>query len=141
MGRKEPAWLSADVLVAVHRKLIAEHGGAPGIRDRGLLESALARPANLLHYGNPNIFEMAAAYAAGIARNHPFVDGNKRAAFMAAYIFLVRNGYEPRMGEAETVLIMLKLATGEVTEPQLAAWLAENTRRQQRRRLAKPKRR
>jgi death-on-curing protein len=127
--------------VAVHKKLIAEHGGAQGIRDRGLLKSALARPANLLHHGNPNIFEMAAAYAAGIARNHPFVDANKRASFMAAYIFLVRNGYEPRMTEADTVLVMLKLASGKVTEPRLAAWLSENTRRLQRRPAANPKRR
>jgi death-on-curing protein len=101
----------------------------------------LARPANLLKYGSPTIFEMAAAYTAGIARNHPFVDGNKRAAFMAAYIFLARNGYEPRMSEADTVLVMLRLAAGDLSESQLAAWLDENTRRKKHRHMARSKRR
>jgi death-on-curing protein len=135
--RKQPVWLEAAVLIAVHTMLIAEHGGAAGIRDRGLLESALARPANLWHYGNPNIFELAAAYTAGIAYNHPLLDGNKRASFMAAYIFLHRNGYELRMTEAETVLVMRKLAAGEFTEQQLALWFAPNSQRRPRR-AAKP---
>lgn len=127
--RKPPVWLSTDVLIAVHRMLIAEHGGAQGIRDRGLLESALARPQHLFNYGKPGIFEMATAYATGIAQNHPFVDGNKRTAFMAAYIFLNRNGFEVRMSEAETVLVMRQLAAGEFTETQLALWLSQNCRR------------
>jgi death on curing protein len=132
VNRKEPIWLSAAVLIAAHRILITEHGGAPGIRARGLLESALARPRHLLRYGNPNMFDMAAAYAAGLAHNHPFVDGNKRAAFMAAFIFLSRNGYEPRMTEPETVLVMRRLAAGELTEDQLALWFSQNCQRRRR---------
>lgn len=96
------------------------------MRDENLLESALARPQQLLAYGSPDLFQMAAAYAFGIARNHPFVDGNKRTAFMAAYIFLVRNGMHPRMAEAETVLAMNDLASGVLAEGEFALWLKRN---------------
>ncbi len=127
-ARQEPKWLDRRVLVAAHSALLAQHGGAQGIRDEGLLDSALARPRNLLSYGNPDIFELAAAYAYGIARNHPFLDGNKRAAFLAAYIFLSRNGYRPEMSEAETVVIMNRLAARDLSELELTAWFARNTR-------------
>jgi len=125
---REPKWLDRRVLAAAHSALLAQHGGAQGIRDEGLLDSALARPRNLLSYGNPDIFELAAAYAYGIARNHPFLDGNKRAAFLAAYIFLRRNGYRPEMSEAETVVMMNRLAARDLSEPELTAWFARNTR-------------
>jgi death-on-curing protein len=127
-ARREPKWLDRRVLLAAHRVLLAEHGGAEGIRDEGLLDSALARPRDLLSYGNPDIFELAAAYAYGIARNHPFLDGNKRAAFLAAYVFLRRNGYRPEMSEAETVVMMNRLAARDLSEPELTAWFARNTR-------------
>jgi death-on-curing protein len=127
-ARREPKWLDRRVLVAAHSALLAEHGGAQGVRDAGLLDSALARPRNLLSYGNPDIFELAAAYAYGIARNHPFLDGNKRAAFLAAYIFLSRNGYTPEMSEAETVVMMNRLAARDLSESELTAWFARNTR-------------
>ncbi len=125
---REPKWLDRRVLAAAHSALLAQHGGAQGIRDEGLLDSALARPRNLLSYGNPDIFELAAAYAYGIARNHPFLDGNKRAAFLAAYIFLRRNGYRPEMSEAETVVMMNRLAARDLSESELTAWFACNTR-------------
>jgi len=128
-ARGEPKWLDRRVLLAAHRVLLAEHGGAEGIRDEGLLDSALARPRNLLSYcSNPDIFELAAAYAYGIARNHPFLDGNRRAAFLASYIFLSRNGYRPQMSEAETVVMMNRLAARDLSESELTAWLARNTR-------------
>ncbi len=127
-ARREPKWLDRRVLAAAHSALLAQHGGAQGIRDEGLLDSALARPRNLLSYGNPDIFELAAAYAYGIARNHPFLDGNKRAAFLAAYVFLRRNGYRPEMSEAETVVMMNRLAARDLCESELTAWFARNTR-------------
>ncbi len=122
----EPIWLRRDVLLAVHRQLLADHGGARGVRDEGLLDSALARPKQLFSYGDPDIAGLAAAYAFAIAKAHPFVDGNKRAAFMAAYVFLVSNGYRPNMSEAETVVMMSSVASGEVSEGELAAWFARN---------------
>lgn len=127
-ARPEPKWLDRRVLAAAHSALLAQHGGAQGIRDEGLLDSALARPRNLLSYGNPDNFELAAAYAYGIARNHPFLDGNKRAAFLAAYVFLRRNGYRPEMSEAETVVMMNRLAARDLSKPELTAWFARNTR-------------
>ncbi len=91
---REPIWIRQDVIVSIHERLLADHGGPPGIRDWGLLESALARPRQILAYGEPDLADLAAAYAAGIVRNHPFVDGNKRSGFMAAYVFLACNGLE-----------------------------------------------
>lgn len=126
MASHEPVWLQSQLLIAVHHKVLAEHGGVDGVRDENLLESALARPRQLLAYAKPDVFALAAAYAFGIARNHPFIDGNKRTAFMAAYIFLSRNGYVPRMPEGETVIIMNQLAAGEIAEDEFAAWLKRN---------------
>jgi death-on-curing protein len=126
----EPIWLRRDVLLAVHGQLLADHGGAQGVRDEGLLDSALARPKQLFSYGDPDIGGLAAAYAFAIAKTHPFVDGNKRAAFMAAYVFLVRNGYRPSMSEAEAVVMMSGVASGEISEDELAVWFANNVQPQ-----------
>jgi death-on-curing protein len=125
---KEPVWLRKDVLLAVHERLLAEHGGSSGIRDEGLLESALGRPQNLFAYGKPTIFDLASTYACGIIRNHPFVDGNKRSGFMAAYLFLGRNGYEFTAEEKEVVIKTLTVAAGELDEQNYAAWLKANSK-------------
>jgi|SRR5579863_1288989 death on curing protein len=119
----DPTWLQKAVLIAMHRRVLAEHGGSEGVRDENLLESALARPQHLLAYGNPDIFELAAAYTFGIAKNHPFIDGNKRSAFMAAYVFLARNGWLFQAPEADVVITMNALASSERTEAELALWL------------------
>jgi death-on-curing protein len=125
---KEPIWLRKDVLLAVHERLLAEHGGSSGIRDEGLLESALGRPQNLFGYGKPAIFDLAAAYGFGIIKNHPFVDGNKRTGFMAAYLFLVRNGYEFTAEESDVVIKTLAVAAGKMSEAQYSAWLSANAK-------------
>ena len=126
---KQPVWLRKDVLLAVHERLLAEHGGRPGIRDDALLESALGRPQNLFAYGKPAIFDLAAAYGCGIIKNHPFVDGNKRVGFTAAYLFLGRNGFELIADESEVVLKTLAVAEGRMAEKEYAAWLKENCRK------------
>ncbi len=122
----EPLWLAIDAVRAIHQELIAEYGGSPGIRDVGLLESAFARPRQLLAYGDPGLFELAAAYAFGIVRNHPFVDGNKRTGMMAAYVFLRINGYRLEASEAEAVVVFQDLAAGEIDEAVLAKWIEAN---------------
>lgn len=122
----EPLWLAIDAVRAIHQELIAEYGGSPGIRDVSLLESALARPRQLLAYGDPGLFELAAAYAFGIVRNHPFVDGNKRTGMMAAYVFLRINGYRLEASEAEAVVVFQDLAAGEIDEAVLAKWIEAN---------------
>jgi death on curing protein len=116
-------WLREGVVIAVHGELMAEHGGSPGIRDAGLLSSALVRPQNQAAYGEPAVFDLAAAYAFGIIRNHPFVDGNKRTGFLAAYIFLDLNGWELAASEAEAVAAVLALAAGEMSEAGFSDWL------------------
>ena len=118
-------WIEPAVVLAVHEAQLAEHGGAAGVRDTGLLESALARPRNLALYGQPDVCELAASYAFGLARNHPFVDGNKRSAFVAAELFLVLNGWQLTAPDADCVMHMLMLAAGELDEPNFAAWLRE----------------
>ena len=121
---KEPRWLTLTAIHAMHEELIAEHGGSSGVRDQGLLESALARPQNLLAYGKPSLAEMGAAYAFG--NNHPFVDGNKRTALMAANVFLGLNGQRLIAPEAEAVVMMQELASGACSEAEFAAWLASH---------------
>lgn len=116
-------WIDAGVIVAVHDMQIAEHGGGEGLRDAGLLESALARPQNLAAYGTPDAAQLAAAYGYGIARNHPFVDGNKRLAFIATKLFLRLNGWDFVAGDVEHVGIMLRLAEGSLSEEDFAAWI------------------
>lgn len=109
-------------------ELLAEHGGLAGLRDEGLLESALARPRNLLAYGSPSLSELAAAYGFGLARNHPFLDGNKRIALATMGVFLDVNGYELTAPQVEAVTVIMRLAAGELKESQLAAWIAANMR-------------
>lgn len=118
-----PVWLLRPVILAIHERQIAEHGGLPGIRDANLLDSALARPENLHAYGDPDVFDLAAAYAYGIARNHPFADGNKRVAYVTASLFLRLNGFALTAANEDRVTTFLRLAAGEITEPDLAAWL------------------
>lgn len=119
-------WLDQGVLSAVHDEQLAEHGGAAGVRDEGLFESALARPRHLMAYGHPSIAELAAAYGCGIARNHPFIDGNKRTAFVAMELFLVLNGQELVATDADCVLTMLGVAAGTIDETQFARWIASH---------------
>lgn len=123
----DPVWLDPRVIGAVHERLLAEHGGAVGVRDPGLLASALDRPRNRAAYDEADLCALAAAYAAGIVRNHPFVDGNKRTAFMAAFIFLARNGLQLSAAEDDATRAMLALAAGEMTEDDFAAWLRAST--------------
>ena len=126
---KEPVWLADELPIALHERLVAEFGGLPGVRDRGLLESAMARPKQLYAYERPDIVELAAAYAVGVVRNHPFVDGNKRVGFMLAYIVLVRNGYRLAAGEAAATRAVLDLASGALSETHFARWLADHATR------------
>lgn len=116
-------WVDSGVVLAIHEEQLAEHGGADGVRDMGLLESALARPQNLLAYGSPDLADLAAAYAAGIARNHPFVDGNKRAAWVVAETFVELNGVEIAADDAGAYDAMLALAEGRIDEGTFAAWM------------------
>ena len=119
-------WVDKQALLLLHDESLATHGGASGIRDEGLLDSALARPLNLTAYGKPDIAELATCYASGVVRNHPFVDGNKRAAFLAAGIFLAINGYRLVCGQAEATAAILALAASELDEASFAAWLRQH---------------
>lgn len=116
-------WVDEAVVLALHEEHLAEHGGPVGLRDRGLLQSALARPCHLLAYEDPDIAALAAAYAFGIARNHPFVDGNKRTAFTVMALFLALNGYELIADDLSCVAVVLKLAQGDLAESELADWI------------------
>jgi len=120
---EEPIWVNKRAIAAVHDRQLAEHGGGAGVRDEGLFESALARPLNAYGYGQSDLCELAALYAAGIVRNHPFVDGNKRTGFMTAYIFLARNGLRLVATEEEAVKHVVALAAEEIDEEAFAAWL------------------
>jgi death-on-curing protein len=119
-------WIDARAIVAIHDEQLAEHGGGAGLRDRGLLESALARPVNLAAYESPDAAALAAAYAVGLAKNHPFVDGNKRTAFVAMELFLHLNGFDLDADDTACVLTMLAVAAGEIDEPTLAAWIRQH---------------
>lgn len=119
-------WLDAAVLRAVHEEQLSEHGGASGTRDEGLFESALARPLHLAAYGEPDVCALAAAYGWGLARNHPFVDGNKRTAFVATELFLALNGQELMASDEDCVLVMLAVASGTLDEAAFAQWLREH---------------
>jgi death on curing protein len=124
---KEPRWISRDGLVRGHLQGLQMFGGPEGLRDENMLESALARPINQFHYDNDvDIARLAAAYAFGIARNHPFVDGNKRAAFLAIGLFLGKNGYTLEAEQADATRTILALAAGDVTEDQLATWIRDH---------------
>jgi death-on-curing protein len=118
-------WLLEETVIAIHQRQVSEHGGIEGLRDEGLLSSALARPQNLLDYAQPrpDLAALAAAYAYGIARDHPFADGNKRTALVAARTFLLLNGVNLEASQDEKYLTFLQLAQGTVTEEQLADWI------------------
>ena len=120
-------WITKSALLLLHGESLAEHGGLAGLRDEGLLDSALARPLNLLAYadpaGPPDASALAASYAAGLAKNHAFVDGNKRAAFLASGLFLYLNGFRLQASQADATAAVYGLASGELTESDFAAWL------------------
>lgn len=124
----EPNWLDVEAVLVMHDEQLAEHGGASGVCDIALLESALARPRNAWVYGQVDIVALVALYAAGVMRNHPFVDGNKRTGFVAAYAFLFVNGFEIVAEEGAVVVQCLALAAGETSEAEFAAWLRESVR-------------
>ncbi len=126
---KRPAWLLRETIIVLHEQLLASFGGAVGIRDQGLLDSALARPENRFTYGKATIFDLAAAYAFGLIKNHAFVDGNKRIGFAAAVVFLEANGYRFQAGEADAVVRTLALAASEMTESDYSEWMKANSRR------------
>jgi death-on-curing protein len=124
----EPEWLLPEFVVALHERLLADFGGPAGVRDESLLESALNRPQHLFSYGTPSLAELAAAYAFGIVRNHPLVDGNKRTGFAAAAVFLEINKQRLTALESEAVVNTLALAAGEISEEAFAGWLERNSR-------------
>jgi death-on-curing protein len=125
----EPKWITPRITHALHDRQLAEHGGQSGLRDEGLLLSALARPQQLLSYGSPppDLCALAAAYAYGIAKNHPFLDGNKRTAFVAYRLFLRWNGLKLLAEKTERYVTMFNLAAGDLSEADFAAWLRDNT--------------
>ena len=123
---KRWVWLQRDVVIAIHESQLAEHGGGTGLRDAGLLDSALARPENLAAYGSPDAADLAAAYGYGISRNHAFIDGNKRTGYVAAELFLELNGFSLAADDAACVLAMLAVAAGDITEAEFAAWLRDH---------------
>jgi death on curing protein len=123
---KESTWILKSIALAIHNEQLSEHNGRPGIRDITLLESALARPQNLYAYQSPTLFELAASYAYGIIKNHPFIDGNKRSSFVVSLLFLELNGYELITSREEKVSTFLKLASDSLTEQELTAWFQEH---------------
>jgi death-on-curing protein len=126
---KVPYWLTREECLALHDLMLSQYGGRAGLRDAGLLESALARPQQLFRYDKPTMAALADAYAVGIVQNHPFVDGNKRTGFMMGAAFLERNGYDFFATEAEAVVNTLALAAGEMEEAKYAVWLKANSKR------------
>jgi death on curing protein len=122
-------WVDRRALELLHDESLAEHGGAPGLRDAGLLESALARPLHLAAYGTPDVHDLAACYGVGVAKNHPFTDGNKRAAFLAVGLFLHLNGWRLTAPQADATLTMLAVAAGQTDETTFARWLRQHSRR------------
>jgi death on curing protein len=121
-------WVDRRALELLHDESLAEHGGASGLRDENLLESALARPLNLAAYSSPAVHELAAAYGVGLAKNHPFIDGNKRAAFLAVGLFLHLNGWRLTASQADATMTMLAVAAGQMDEPAFARWLHQHSR-------------
>jgi death on curing protein len=120
-------WILKEAVLDVHTSCLKRSGGLFGVRDEGALESALARPVNKFNYGESDVFALAAAYGFGIAKDHPFTDGNKRTAFIATFMFLDRNGFEIEAAQDEVVAVMLVLAASEIAEEQFAAWLRGHT--------------
>ena len=126
---KEPNWLTREECLSLHDMMLSQYGGIAGVRDENMLESALAKPQQLFHHGKPTMADLGAAYAAGIVKNHPFLDGNKRTGFMMGAGFLERNGFDFLATEADAVLRTLALAAGEMTEAAYAHWLKANSKR------------
>lgn len=124
---KEPVWVLREVVILLHEQSLAQFGGAAGIRDEGLLDSALARPQHRFAYGKPTIFDLAASYGFGLAKNHPFIDGNKRTAFVVAVIFIELNGYVFRASEVDATVRTLALAAGDMSEAAFSEWLQANS--------------
>lgn len=120
-------WLDASILLAVHDEQLVEHGGISGVRDNGMFESALAKPQNLAAYGEPDFAELAASYGFGLAKNHPFLDGNKRTAFVAVELFLRLNGYLLKADDVACVLTMLAVAASDIDEANFSVWLRQNS--------------
>jgi death-on-curing protein len=119
-------WVNRRVLLLLHEESLVEHGGASGLRDEGMLDSALSRPLNLALYESPDIADLAASYGMGLAKNHAFVDGNKRAAFLALGMFLALNGYKLRTTQVDATLTMLAVAAGDISEKVLAQWVRDH---------------
>src|ERR1700722_15783495 len=130
----DPIWISIELTLAIHSRQLAEHGGADGVRDQGLLESALGRARHLFAYGDPTPGppQLAAAYAFGIAKNHAFIDGNKRTAYVVCRTFLLMNGFDMTASLEERYVTFLALAAGDLSEESLAEWLVKNTQRAER---------
>lgn len=131
--KKEPTWVLEKTVLKIHDAQLAEHGGSSGIRDVGLLQSALNHPLNLFSYGEPNIFELATAYAERIAKNHPFIDGNKRTAYVVMILFLELNGFKLIATKDEKVIKFIQLAASEITTKDFSEWLSthiESTKQQ-----------
>ena len=124
---KEPVWVNLDAVVLFHDENLVEFGGSSGIRDRGAIESALTRPQNLFAYGQSDLFDLAAAYTAGLSQNHGFVDGNKRTAFLTGVVFLAETGYDVVAEQAEVIAAMLELADHQLYELGYAEWLRDHT--------------
>ncbi|MDD2926736.1 type II toxin-antitoxin system death-on-curing family toxin [Rhodoferax sp.] len=124
--RQTWAWLEPALIHAVHEEQLAEHGGGTGLRDANLLGSALGRPEQLACYGTPDVADLAAAYGYGISRNHPFIDGNKRTAFVATELFLALNGFDLLANDVECVMTMLSVAAGEIEEAAFAQWIRQH---------------
>lgn len=123
---KKWVWIDPRAIIAIHDEQLAEHGGGAGVRDASLLASALARPANLAAYEKPDAAALAASYAVGLAKNHPFVDGNKRTAFVALELFLSLNGFDLIANDVDCVTTMLAVASSEIDEATLADWIRRN---------------
>jgi death-on-curing protein len=126
---KAPVWVLRETVIALHEQLIAQFGGSSGLRDAGLLDSALARPENLQAYEKPTVFDLVASYAFGLVKNHPFIDGNKRMGFAVAVLFLELNDRRFQALEADAVVKTLALAAGEIGQPEYVAWLKTNSTR------------
>ena len=125
--KKAWRWIDKRLLLILHDESLAEHGGASGLRDEGLLDSALARPLNLLAYGSPDAADLAASYGFGLAKNHAFVDGNKRAAFLSVGLFLALNGFRLNAAQADATLTVMSVASGDIDEPTFARWIRANS--------------
>ena len=125
--KKAWRWIDKRLLLILHDESLAEHGGASGLRDEGLLDSALARPLNLLAYGSPDAADLAASYGFGLVKNHAFVDGNKRAAFLSVGLFLALNGFRLNAAQADATLTVMSVASGDIDEPAFARWIRANS--------------